>query len=98
MTQQLLCASITICCIELYFFVWIKKQIKQLPNQDPIIDQLQQFFDQLTPAQVTLYIGCYAGLLIGAKYFNPLFFIIFFIQGLSLLCDIMLMIKIKKGS
>ena len=98
LTQQLMCLSLGLFIIEILFFLWVKKNIIHLQKPDPILDQLQQFFDQLNLFQVSVYIMCYSAALIAAKYFKPLFFIIFSIQGLSIICDIFIALKIKQLS
>ena len=46
LTQQLMCLSLGLFIIEILFFLWVKKNIIHLQKPDPILDQLQQFFDQ----------------------------------------------------
>ena len=88
--------SLSIFLVEIGFFLYFKKAIQPLSNSDPIIDQIQQFYIHVQSYQIAVYIGVYCGLLLLSKFFIWLFFGIFLFQALSLMSNIMILLKIKK--
>ena len=94
-TQLCLLISLTIFIFEAGFFFWLKHTLQTHTLTDPIFEHLTQFFKSYKPFQALIYTGIYALLLYLAKLWPFIFIVIFIIQGLSIVCNIGLMIKYK---
>jgi len=96
-TSQLCCLlSIFLAFIELVCFYIIRNKINLTTEHDPIFEQLEHFFNELKPIHIITYITTYGALLYAARFFPFVFFIIFSIQLISLICNLGILIRFKR--
>lgn len=95
--QVLLLTSLSLFALEIVFLALIKKKLQCANTQDPVIDQLEQFFSMVRPSHYAIYVAIYVCLLFLAKLWAYLFMFIITIQGVSVLVDIYLLYRIIKS-
>ena len=94
--QICVCISLTIFISEFIFFRWVRHNLPKEVHKDPIINQLQQFFENIKTKQITYYVFIYCLILTFCRFYQPVFIILFFIQGISSICDVVLYKKLTK--
>ena len=94
--QICLSISLIIFTIEFIFFYWVKHHIPKEIHEDPIINQLQQFFNNVTLRHITYYIFVYCLILIMCKFYQAMFIILLIIQSISTIVNIIVYQKLSK--
>ncbi len=96
--QTLLCISLGLFFIELFFYLFIKHKLEDAIYEDPLIDQLVQLFEFIQPHHYFIYVCVYIFLLFLAKLWIYLFLFILSIQTISVVFDIYVTYKVLKRS